>query len=243
MRRYLFASILFTALLCVAFPAFALTQKEVVSSIDAVISNAVKERHADWSIARIKINYKYADTVIKSLAGRKGSVTFAIVDLYPDFEPVGDVIIPVQVYVDIKEAEKIFLRAKVEVWMDIVVASKKLSKKTLITEDDVKLASKDVGGLPKRFFLDESKVIGKELVSSIGEGIVLQDWMVRVPPLVSKGGEVELMAAVGDLSATASGIAMEDGYLGDKVKVRNVDTKREVSGMVSSTGEVSVEIK
>ena len=60
--------------------------------------------------------------------------------------------------------------------------------------------------------------------------------------MVSKNDQVTLVADLPSISVTAVGIALDDGYVGDKIKVRNKDTNREVKGKISAAGEVVVEM-
>jgi flagella basal body P-ring formation protein FlgA len=131
----------------------------------------------------------------------------------------------------------------VEIWIDVVVSAQRLGKKQILTQDDVKLARRDIGGLAKRFFADTNSVAGKEILSTIAKDIVIQDWMVRLPPEASKNEEVSILAENENLKVTARGLALEDGYKGDKIKVRNLDSNKEIKAVVSGSGEVTVELK
>jgi flagella basal body P-ring formation protein FlgA len=58
--------------------------------------------------------------------------------------------------------------------------------------------------------------------------------------LVSNGAEVKLVFAEGDLVITTTGAALQDGSIGDIVKVRNSDSGVTVSGAVQPDGSVKV---
>jgi|GEM_PF-2096511 len=221
----------------------SLSEDETKKQIEGLIRHVVAAKHPDWPAGSIKVSFKYSDSTFKLLTGREGKVEFAIADVHPDFDPVGDAMVPLQVFVDGKRAEIVYVRANVEVWLDIVVAAKKLKRTSLIKSGDIRLAKKDVSRMPERFFLKVDDIVGKEITSTISKNTVVQDWMVRIPPLVSKNDEVVIIAKLPALKATAVGVAMDDGYMGDKIKVRNKDTMREISGVVTSTDEVSVELR
>jgi flagella basal body P-ring formation protein FlgA len=59
---------------------------------------------------------------------------------------------------------------------------------------------------------------------------------------VCKGDKVTIMAVSVGLSLKVSGIAQQDGNLGDTIRVQNASSKKIVSATVSSTREVSIQI-
>ncbi len=232
----------FALLLC-AGASLGATKNEIRQMITNSIVRSVRDKHPGYGAADIRVYYKYADSTFNALTNRPGKISFEISEMYPDFDPVGDVIIPFQVYVGSREAEKIFLRTKVEVWMNVVVASQRLGKKQLLKEGDLQLSRRDIGGISKRFFVDPDGVLGKEMISSVPKDAVIQEWMVRVPPEVSKNDDVSIVAENEGLKVTARGLALEDGYKGEKIKVRNVDSNKEFKAAVVGSGEVSVDIR
>ena len=52
---------------------------------------------------------------------------------------------------------------------------------------------------------------------------------------------IKLTARVGSLRVTAKGEAQQDGRAGEKIRVRNVDSRKEIVGRVVERGLVEVE--
>jgi flagella basal body P-ring formation protein FlgA len=63
---------------------------------------------------------------------------------------------------------------------------------------------------------------------------------VTNPRLVTNGSEVGLVYSEGGLTITTSGAALQDGGLGDIVKVRNSDSGVTVTGVVQPDGTVRI---
>ena len=61
------------------------------------------------------------------------------------------------------------------------------------------------------------------------------------PVLVKQRDLVKLVARVGNLRVTALAEAQQDGRAGDHVRVRNVDSRKDVLGRVVGRGLVEVE--
>jgi len=244
MKRY-FVVLLIVMLAAVVLvgASFCASKDQVRSMLTRVIIDKVLAKHPQYPASSVKVFFKYADSTLNSLSARADKISFDVSEMYPDFDPVGDVIIPVQVYADGAQREKIFLRSKVEIWLDVVAAGRPLKKKQRLTKDDLKLLNKDIGNLSKRFFSDIDALIGKEMVSSIYRDGVILDWMVRTPPTISKNEDVTIFVELSGVSATAKGVALEDGNMGDLIKVKNLDTKKEIKATVTGTNEVKVDLK
>lgn len=216
--------------------------EDIRADISKVVLDTVAKKNPGYPRDAISVSFKSAEALFSMLSKRSGNLTFAIVDENIGFNPVGNSIVPVQIYVDGVAAEKVHLQTKVRVVMDVVVAAKKLGKQKILAEDDLAISRQDIGPLPKTFFTARGDAVGKQLLSSLSTGTVILDWMLRVPPIVSKSDEVEIVVESDSLTVSARGVALEDGYKGDRIKVKNADTKKEVKATVVEAHLVKVEI-
>lgn len=238
-RIYLFVVLLAAAVVAAGL-SYALTKADAKARIAGLITEAVLAKHPDLSASDVRVFFSFSDETFRYLSGREGGLDFAISDDYGAFDPVGNVIIPIQVLVDGKRTEKVQVRAKVEIWRDVVASKRRIEKGSLLTGNDVEISKRDVSLLSGRYILDISSVVGNQTRMGISRGTLIQDWMIRAEPFVEKNEEVRMVANLPQGSVTALGIALEDGYLGDKIKIRNRDTNREVRGEIVGTGEVLV---
>lgn len=96
----------------------------------------------------------------------------------------------------------------------------------------------------KRFALPvylEAKLVGQKAPA---ERVVTASAVAVVPdgPVIIKAGQkVTIWKAVGDLKVTLTGVAMENGRLGQQIRVRNADSNKTLSGTVSGAAAVEVE--
>ncbi|RCL02537.1 MAG: flagella basal body P-ring formation protein FlgA [Candidatus Tokpelaia sp. JSC188] len=63
------------------------------------------------------------------------------------------------------------------------------------------------------------------------------------PLLINRGQTTKLVFSSGELSITATGIALQSGAVGDPIKVRNVDSGRVIIGTVMQNGNVRVGVQ
>ena len=64
--------------------------------------------------------------------------------------------------------------------------------------------------------------------------------MFEVPPAVEKGDRVVIKAENNELLITASGKALEEGCVGDQIRVLNVSSGREIIATITTTDLVEV---
>lgn len=83
-------------------------------------------------------------------------------------------------------------------------------------------------------------VAGARAVVDLAAGQVVRRGMVVPAPLVRTGEPVTLAVVAGSLRVEARGVALQDGRLGDLVRVVNPDTGRRVPARVVGRGSVEV---
>ena len=213
---------------------------DVSSRITKAIISYLVTKDPSYSGKKIEVSYKYADKIFGDLKTRSGKVTFLIAELYPDFKPIGNIIVPIQVVVDNVPKEKIFLRTKVSVFDRIVVAEKRLKRGDSISSSEAEIEERDVAVLSQNVIKDINFVIGKEAKTFIPSGNPIYDWMVKDRPIVKRNEKIKIKAGSQNISVAAVGIALEDGNAGSEIKIKNLNSGKELIGVVTGTGEVMV---
>jgi flagella basal body P-ring formation protein FlgA len=90
------------------------------------------------------------------------------------------------------------------------------------------------------FVNSRSLIVGKAARLTLLPGHAIPFSSVSNRKLVSNGAEVKLIFSEGDLFIMATGSALQDGSIGDVVRVRNDDSGVTVSGSVQPDGSVQV---
>lgn len=65
--------------------------------------------------------------------------------------------------------------------------------------------------------------------------------VAKVLPAVKPGQKVKMSVTIGELRVTAVGLSLEEGKVGQMIRVRNVDSNKVLSARVSGPGTVDVE--
>lgn len=236
------SALLLCAIITFSFPVLC---PEVVSPVSNKVTRAIVKflvaKDENFVGKRIEVTYKYADKTFRDLVGRKGDVTYSVIEMYPDFKPLGNIIIPIQVYVNGEEKEKLFLRTKVSVYDRIVVAKKRMKKGDIIGTVEAVIEERDVATLNQTVIRDIGMVLGKESRTFIPLENPIYDWMIKEKNYIKKNAKIKILLSSTDISIEVKGEALQDGMLGEKIKVKNLTSGKEIEGYVSGTDEVKVE--
>lgn len=140
------------------------------------------------------------------------------------------------------DGEKMTLEGKAEVdsWKQVPVASRSLSVGSIVGAPDFGLARLNIRDLPKDAAFNINDLLGKMVQREVAVGQVFRASALERPAMIKSGSRVILLVTSGALEATASGIAMQDGFEGDIIEVRNDSSRRVVSGKVKDQSTVEV---
>lgn len=133
----------------------------------------------------------------------------------------------------------LFTSVQVEQTKPVVVISETMSPGSLLTEKNLYLADIPINRLRGSTYSDTANLVGARLKRRVRPGQIINDGMLC---FVCKGDKVTIMAVSSGLSLKVSGIAQQDGNLGDTIRVQNASSKKTVTATVSSTSEVSIQI-
>ena len=136
----------------------------------------------------------------------------------------------------------IYVSVDVARFADVVVATRGLARGAVIGAQDVKVARRRINGTQLDYMNDAAAAIGRVAARAIGPDQILGAGNVMLPRLVKRGDEV-IIASVGSaINVRVKGQALKDGGVGERVSVRNLNSKRVVEGVVNADGMVVVQV-
>ncbi len=174
-----------------------------------------------------------------SLAFPKGRLDWEITEKQNN-SFIGNVSITVDFYLEGEPQRKIVLSGKVGVIKEVIKATRNINKGELISSDDVTVVS-EKGKSNKSSILKIEDVIGKRATRRIQADQTLQNGMVMAPPAIIKGAQVMIRAENNELVITASGKALEEGGIGDQIRVMNIASGKEIIATVKRHDLVQVQ--
>jgi len=118
---------------------------------------------------------------------------------------------------------------------------KALARGNTVMTEDLGSQERVVGESELIYPCDEDEVVGKVLKKNVSAGTVLTNQMLDSPRVIRRGGLVTIVGQSGTLFVKAKGKAEEPGRLGDRIRVKNLSSGREVVGTVADDGTIVVE--
>ncbi len=134
------------------------------------------------------------------------------------------------------------VNAQLWVVREVVVAARALRANETLAAGDVTRETRELATPRADALQDEQLALGRRLRRHVGAGEILRAGWLESAPLVRRGDRVTLRLAHGALTIETVGRAEEDGALGASVRVRNVASKRELTGRVAAEGVVHVSL-
>ena len=206
--------------------ARALSRYEVQSALEHYLSenmpdSTIKDLQYRESVKIVPGTTSFKVAILEK--GKQGRTTFGVIAEVENELPV-----------------QFQVRATVEEWLELPVAARPLKKGAIISDDDLKMAKLNMSTLSQDVASDRNNLIGLELDRGVGTGEVFHLNRLAQPPVISTGSSVMLMYKTRLLTATAEGVAMENGQSGDVIKVKNSASKKVVRGTVIEPGLVEV---
>lgn len=166
-------------------------------------------------------------------------------------EPREPVNVPGRVRVDValllngERAGAVPVLVDVKVYQSVAVAVRRIEGGEALGEENVRLERHAIDAAGS-YVTAKDLAAGKKAKRALAAGQVISYGAVEPlnpenPVLVKQRDLVKVVARVGNLRVTALAEAQQDGRAGDRIRVRNVDSKKEVVGRVVGRGLVEVE--
>ncbi|MCE9612536.1 MAG: flagellar basal body P-ring formation chaperone FlgA [Chthoniobacter sp.] len=127
-----------------------------------------------------------------------------------------------------------------ELWQDAWVASSRLDRGQPLSADQLSLQKVDV--LRERLPLVSAEIdpTALDLVTSVAAGRPLARRDVAGRPIIRKGQVVEVVAQQGLIAISMKALALESGAAGDLIRLRNIESRREINGEIVNESKVQI---
>ena len=130
----------------------------------------------------------------------------------------------------------ILLLAPMPALADIVVSTRTIRAKEIISATDLEFKPQQVAGAVS----DPALLIGQEARIALYPGRPIRIGDVGSPALVERNDLVVLIFDHQPLSITAEGRALGRGAAGDRIRVMNLSSRTTVTGVIRPDGQIEV---
>lgn len=152
----------------------------------------------------------------------------------------GMVSVPVEVRVDGQKERVISVPVRLRAMSQVVVLARAAARGQMLSPEDLTVEERDVAGSTSDLVSDIATAAGLRAKRAAPAGAVLRQSDLEVIPLVHRSGPVIIVASSGRVTVRTGGQALEDGLLGQVVKVRPEYSKESISAKVVGEGRVEI---
>lgn len=129
---------------------------------------------------------------------------------------------------------------KVSLFVTVPVARRDMKAGQIVTRDDIAVNRVAQDGRRRIDPVNVDDLIGKEIKRAVRAGQNISTNDVQTQVMVAKGKVVTLNFSKGNIMLSAKGKALENGGLGDSVRVMNLQSKSVVQGTVTGPETVLI---
>ena len=136
---------------------------------------------------------------------------------------------------------KIEIPFKIKIQREVVVANREIPPNSILKDDDLITISREVEDI-NQIFSEIYDAVGKLSNRRIAKGESIQKRDLQQPKVIKRGQNVSIEVISGNVRIYTNGTAIQDGSIGDVIRVRrdNEDHKSTIEGTV--VGENLVQI-
>jgi flagellar basal body P-ring formation protein FlgA len=153
---------------------------------------------------------------------------------------MGDVSVTMHFHVDGREVRNMRVSGKVERYQEVIHSVRAMKRNEVIADADIQSVRVNVAAHPDRYSTQRDQVVGKRLLCSIGPNQPFSSRDLDQPSLVKRGDPVTILYQEEGIRLSTRGEAKESGGQGDRVRIRNVDSKKNILCQIIDAQTVEV---
>jgi flagella basal body P-ring formation protein FlgA len=156
-------------------------------------------------------------------------------------EPLGLFTLLVDIHAEDEPPRSAQVRLRVRSFADVLVSADRLSSRDIIDEDSFVLERVDITDLREQPVTSMDDVLGYRLTRNLRRGAVLTMRAVEPFPDMEQNASVTIVFTAGLCTVTARGQSLQDGYIGETVRVKNEASGKIIRAEVADSHTVILE--
>jgi len=137
---------------------------------------------------------------------------------------------------------KIYVGAHIHIYKRVWISKNSLTRNQVLDLSTISKEKRDITRLTSGYLLADTPIDGMQIKRNVQANQVLTNNMLATQKMIKRGDRITIISKVGSIEVRAKGIAMSDGSKGERIKVKNTNSKREIEAYVSGKGLVLVTI-
>jgi len=136
----------------------------------------------------------------------------------------------------------LYIGVNIETETPVLVLSHAVARDTQLGAADVIVDKRRVAGLSAGYLTDAGQLKDHSARQNLSAGMVLTPNMLQPTVLIHRGQQVTVLANTSGISVKAEAVALSDGAVNTRIRVRNIATAKELEGVVDSASVVRVDL-
>lgn len=148
----------------------------------------------------------------------------------------------VELYRDGVMIERGAVTLDIRMMADVPVPVRRIGRHEMLTPDMFELKRFDVTTITEPMLGDLDRIDGMRCKNSLIPGRYVSLSRIEKIPDVENGAPVAIIGSAGVLEIRARGTALQKGYIGESIKVKNNDSRKILVGTITAPGVVEISI-
>lgn len=203
--------------------------------IKSILLREIGKRYSGYEDVKITIGTKLKDIYLP-----KGRVSYRIENVGETGQIGGYSSWMLSLELDQRVVKKMVVRAKVDVFEEVVVARTKIKRGTKVRSADLKTVKKNVSRERKGNLIPQDLIVGQQARRDIRRNESLKENLVEDPIVLKKGTPVVVVYETKNLKLTNLATAMKSGRKGDTIPVRTVSGKVTIYATIVDSNNVAI---
>ncbi|HEY1795506.1 MAG TPA: flagellar basal body P-ring formation chaperone FlgA [Stellaceae bacterium] len=137
-------------------------------------------------------------------------------------------------------AWSLYVPVHLHAWVEAVVAAANLAPNRALSPRDLTLGRVDMFAGRNGILTDPRQVEGKILRAGLQMGSPILSPLLDLPVTVHRGQKIVMTLTDPTMTIKTTGLALEDGRVGDNIEVQNPDSRKTFRATVASDGGVEL---
>lgn len=134
----------------------------------------------------------------------------------------------------------VVLPVKFRAYADTWFSTQSLPRGHIIQPQDIKKTRIDLLQTYQDFFSIHENLIGREVTRNISAHKRFSQRLLKIPSTIQRNQTVDIIAKSDKIHIRSKGVALENGKLGEQIRVKNIKSNRIIKARVKSTDRVEI---
>lgn len=137
---------------------------------------------------------------------------------------------------------KIYIGAQIKLFEEVWVTNSAIARGTILSDTNISLEKREISSTHSEYFDSHQSPVGLKAKRPLRKGDIIQVLALEKPMAIQRGDRVVVIARINGLEIRTAATALSSAAEGDRIRVRNLSSNKELEGTLSKNSVVHVNI-